>query len=158
MDHPCTLGAAVCHQALPCPLYTQPRARRVWVRRNNCLKIVDSNPRYPAWKSCALTTRPPSPLVFASTAEYYLYSTQWRKAHTQKETRAADAQNDLGFLRRACLNSFRLTYGAFCSEKQELKWRATQQKEKKCKVFHILSRVLASFLQGKQLLIVFLYN
>ena len=29
MDHPCTLGAAVCHQALPCPLYTQPRARRV---------------------------------------------------------------------------------------------------------------------------------
>ena len=29
MDHPCTLGAAVCHQAPPCPLYTQPRARRV---------------------------------------------------------------------------------------------------------------------------------
>ena len=27
MDHPCTLGAAVCHQAPPCPLYTQPRAR-----------------------------------------------------------------------------------------------------------------------------------
>ena len=25
MDHPCTLGAAVCHQAPPCPLYTQPR-------------------------------------------------------------------------------------------------------------------------------------
>ena len=29
MDHPCTLGAAVCHQAPPCPLYTQPRARQV---------------------------------------------------------------------------------------------------------------------------------
>ena len=29
MDHPCTLGAAVCHQAPPCPLYTQPGARRV---------------------------------------------------------------------------------------------------------------------------------
>ena len=29
MDHPCTLGTAVCHQAPPCPLYTQPRARRV---------------------------------------------------------------------------------------------------------------------------------
>ena len=29
MDHPCTLGAAVCHQAPPCSLYTQPRARRV---------------------------------------------------------------------------------------------------------------------------------
>ena len=29
MDHPCTLGAAVRHQAPPCPLYTQPRACRV---------------------------------------------------------------------------------------------------------------------------------
>ena len=29
MDHPCKLGAAYCHQAPPCPLYTQPRARRV---------------------------------------------------------------------------------------------------------------------------------
>ena len=29
MDHPCTLGAAVCHQAPPCPLYTQPGARQV---------------------------------------------------------------------------------------------------------------------------------
>ena len=29
MDHPCILGAAVFHQASPCPLYTQPRARRV---------------------------------------------------------------------------------------------------------------------------------
>ena len=29
MDHQCTLGAAVCHQAPPCPLNTQPRARRV---------------------------------------------------------------------------------------------------------------------------------
>ena len=29
MDHQCTLGAAVCHQAPPCPLYTQLRARRV---------------------------------------------------------------------------------------------------------------------------------
>ena len=42
MDHPCTLGAAVCHQAPPCPLYTQPRARRVWARRNNGLKIVST--------------------------------------------------------------------------------------------------------------------
>ena len=24
MDHSCTLGAAVCHQAPPCPLYTKP--------------------------------------------------------------------------------------------------------------------------------------
>ena len=65
MDHPCTLGAAVCHQAPPCPLYTQPRARQVWARRTHGLKISrperDSNPRYPAWKSSALTTRPPSP-------------------------------------------------------------------------------------------------
>ena len=29
MDHPCCLGAAVCHQVPPCQLYTQPRARRV---------------------------------------------------------------------------------------------------------------------------------
>ena len=42
MDHPCTLGAAVCHQAPPCPLYTQPRARRVWTRRTNGLKIVST--------------------------------------------------------------------------------------------------------------------
>ena len=27
MDHPCTLGAAVCHQVPPFPLYTQSRAR-----------------------------------------------------------------------------------------------------------------------------------
>ena len=26
MDHPCTLGATVCHQVPPYPLYTQPRA------------------------------------------------------------------------------------------------------------------------------------
>ena len=42
MDHPCTLGAAVCHQAPPCLLYTQPRARRAWARRNNGLKIVST--------------------------------------------------------------------------------------------------------------------
>ena len=42
MDHPCTLGAAACHQAPPCPLYTQPRARRVWARRNIGLKIVST--------------------------------------------------------------------------------------------------------------------
>ena len=29
MDHQCTLGAAVCHQVPTCPLYTQPKARRV---------------------------------------------------------------------------------------------------------------------------------
>ena len=29
MEHPCTLGAAVCHQTPLCPIYTQPRARRV---------------------------------------------------------------------------------------------------------------------------------
>ena len=42
MDHPCTLGAAVCHQAPSCPLYTQPRACRVWARRTNGLKIVST--------------------------------------------------------------------------------------------------------------------
>ena len=42
MDHPCTLGAAVCHQAPLCPLYTQPRARRVWARRTNGLKIIST--------------------------------------------------------------------------------------------------------------------
>ena len=42
MDHSCTLGAAVCHQAPPCPLYTQPRARQVWARRTNGLKIVST--------------------------------------------------------------------------------------------------------------------
>ena len=40
MDHPCTLGAAVCHKAPPYPLYTQPRTSRVWDRRTNGLKIV----------------------------------------------------------------------------------------------------------------------
>ena len=42
MDHPCTLGAIVCHQAPPCPLYTQTRARRVWARCTNGLKIVST--------------------------------------------------------------------------------------------------------------------
>ena len=37
IDHPCTLGAAVCHQAPPCPIYTQPRVRRVWARHTNGL-------------------------------------------------------------------------------------------------------------------------
>ena len=40
MAHPCTLGAAVCHQAPPCPLYTQLGAGRVWGRCTNGLKIV----------------------------------------------------------------------------------------------------------------------
>ena len=43
MDHPCPLGAAVCHQAPPCPLYTQPRARRVWARRTNGVKIASTS-------------------------------------------------------------------------------------------------------------------
>ena len=42
LDHTCTLGAAVCHQAPPCPLYTQPRACRVRARRINGLKIVSN--------------------------------------------------------------------------------------------------------------------
>ena len=42
MEHPCTLGAAVCHQAPPCPLYTQHRARLVWARRTNGLKGVSN--------------------------------------------------------------------------------------------------------------------
>ena len=46
MEHPCTLGAAVCHQALPCPLYTQPRAHRVWVGRTNGLKVVSTRAGY----------------------------------------------------------------------------------------------------------------
>ena len=29
MNHPCTPGAAVCHQVPPCPLYAQPWACRV---------------------------------------------------------------------------------------------------------------------------------
>ena len=29
MDQPCTFGVAVCHQAPPCPLYTQPGEHRV---------------------------------------------------------------------------------------------------------------------------------
>ena len=37
---PCTLGAAVCHQAPPYLLYTQPA--RVWARRTNGLKIVST--------------------------------------------------------------------------------------------------------------------
>ena len=40
MDHPCTRGATVYHQAPPCPLYTQPRACWVWARCTNGLKIV----------------------------------------------------------------------------------------------------------------------
>ena len=42
MDHPCTRGAAVCHHAPPCPLYTQPRPRWVWARRSYGLKIVST--------------------------------------------------------------------------------------------------------------------
>ena len=42
MDHSCTLGGAVCHQEPPCPLYTQPRACRVWARHTNGLKIVSA--------------------------------------------------------------------------------------------------------------------
>ena len=42
MDHPYAFGAAVCHQALPCPLYTQPRTSRVWTRHTNGLKIVST--------------------------------------------------------------------------------------------------------------------
>ena len=41
-DHSCLLCAAVCHQAPLCPFYTQPRARRVWARRANGLKIVST--------------------------------------------------------------------------------------------------------------------
>ena len=42
MNHPCTLGAAVCHQAPPCPLSPKPRARWVWARRANSLKIFST--------------------------------------------------------------------------------------------------------------------
>ena len=42
MDHPCTLGAAVCHQAPPCPLYTKPKARWIIAGRTNALKIVST--------------------------------------------------------------------------------------------------------------------
>ena len=42
MDHPCTLGTAVCQQLPPCPLYTQPRARWVWARHTNGLKIIST--------------------------------------------------------------------------------------------------------------------
>ena len=52
MDHPCTLGAAVCHQAPPCPLYTQPRARPIWARRNSGLKIVSSRAGFEPMISC----------------------------------------------------------------------------------------------------------
>ena len=77
MDHPCTLGAAVCHQAPPCPLYTQPRARLVWARRTNGLKIVSTwagfEPTiYTAWKSSALTTRPPSPHCLTCVASFLM--------------------------------------------------------------------------------------
>ena len=42
IDHPCTLCAAVCHQAPPCPLYIQHRARQYELgvlmdRKLNCL-------------------------------------------------------------------------------------------------------------------------
>ena len=40
MDHLCTNGAADCHQAPPCPLYTQPRPCWVRARCTNGLKIV----------------------------------------------------------------------------------------------------------------------
>ena len=62
IDHLYTLGVAVCHQAPPCPFYTQPRAPRVWARSINGLKIfltrLGSNTRPSACKSRELTTRP----------------------------------------------------------------------------------------------------
>ena len=65
MDYPCTLGAAVCHQALPCLLFTPPRARWVWaIGILMAWKLSqpewDLNPQYPTWKSSVLTTGPPS--------------------------------------------------------------------------------------------------
>ena len=42
MDHPCTLGVALCHKTPSCPLYTQLRVRRVWARRTSGLKIVST--------------------------------------------------------------------------------------------------------------------
>ena len=37
-----SLRAAICHQALPCPLYIQPRTGQVWARCTNGLKIVST--------------------------------------------------------------------------------------------------------------------
>ena len=72
MDDLCTLGAAVCHHAPPCPLYTQPKARQVW-SENLSRPEQDSNPWYLAWKSSALTTRPPSPHKQGIVVYIYLY-------------------------------------------------------------------------------------
>ena len=56
MDHPCTLGAAVYHQAPPCPLYTHPRACRVWARHANGLKTVSTQVGFESKISTQSTT------------------------------------------------------------------------------------------------------
>ena len=57
MNHPCTLGAAV-FIFNPGHVEYELGALMVWKLSR---PERDSNPRYPAWKSSALTTRPPSP-------------------------------------------------------------------------------------------------
>ena len=99
MDHPCTHGAAVCHQAPPCPLYTQPRARReldvlmVWKLSR---PERDSNPRYPAWKSNALTTRPPSPPEWTHwTISVFCLKFYKRKKKKKKKTKNKENKGDV---------------------------------------------------------------
>ena len=59
MDHPCTLGATVCHQVPPSPLYTQLNPGHVEYELGVLMiwKLSwpeqDSNAQYPTWVECA---------------------------------------------------------------------------------------------------------
>ena len=59
MDHPRTLDASICHQAPPCPLYTEHRARRVWAWCFYSLNIFLNSLGSESLKSKALPTNRP---------------------------------------------------------------------------------------------------
>ena len=85
----CTLGAAFYHKAPPLyPLYTQPRDVEYELGVLRVRKLSrperDWNPRYPAWKSSALTTRPPGPQSLDEIQATLIYSrtslSLWRQS------------------------------------------------------------------------------
>ena len=63
ISHPCSFGAAVCHQASPCPLYTHQRHTEyelgVLMVKRCSRPEKGSNPRSSVRISRALSTRPP---------------------------------------------------------------------------------------------------
>ena len=77
MDHPCILGAAV-HQAPPGEYELNPGHVEYELGVLMVWKLSrpeqGSNTPYPAWKSSALTTRPPSPLLDSGAVYAYIWN------------------------------------------------------------------------------------